>query len=97
MHFVLLLDTSSTDECTGRWCRGSTPKDELPEPRGSLANDIPSHAIEQVNQKGSTRRLPFTIHVKCIVISVYLNSESYLISYTRLFMKLNLFETLHLL
>ena len=45
VHFILLLDTSSTDKCTGRWCRGSTPKDELPEPRETLANDIPSHAI----------------------------------------------------
>ena len=26
-------------------------KDELPEPRGSLANDIPSHAIEQASQE----------------------------------------------
>ena len=26
-------------------------KDELPELRGSLANDIPSHAIEQANQE----------------------------------------------
>ena len=26
-------------------------KDELPEPRGSLANNIPSHAIEQANQE----------------------------------------------
>ena len=49
MRFVLLLDTSSTDECTGRWHCGSTLKDELPEPRGSLANDIPSCAIEQAN------------------------------------------------
>ena len=28
----------------------STPKDELPQPRGSLADNIPSHAIEQANQ-----------------------------------------------
>ena len=26
-------------------------EDELPEPRGSLANDIPSRATEQANQK----------------------------------------------
>ena len=51
MCFVLLLDTSTTDKYTGQWCRGSTPKDELPEPRGSLANDIPSYAIEQANQE----------------------------------------------
>ena len=41
----------STGKCTGQWCCGSTPKDELPGPRGSLANDIPSHAIEQANQE----------------------------------------------
>ena len=48
MHFALLLD--STDKCTGRWRCGSTPKDELPDPRGSLEN-IPSHTIEQANQE----------------------------------------------
>ena len=34
---------------TGRWHCGSTPKDKLADPTGSLANDIPSHAIEQAN------------------------------------------------
>ena len=29
----------------------STSKDELPQPRGSLANNIPSCAIEQANQE----------------------------------------------
>ena len=29
----------------------TTLKDELPDPRGSLANDIPSYAIEQANQR----------------------------------------------
>ena len=28
-----------------------TLKDELPQPRGFLANNIPSHAIEQANQE----------------------------------------------
>ena len=46
MRFILLLDISSTDKCMGRWRCGSTLKDELPDPRGSLTNDIPSHAIE---------------------------------------------------
>ena len=49
-----------------------------------------------------TRRLSFTTHininpwpsVKCIVISIYLNFVCYLILYTRLFMKLNLFKIL---
>ena len=36
---------------TGWWHCGSTPKDELPDPRRSLANGIPSHAIEQANQE----------------------------------------------
>ena len=42
----------------------------------------------------STRRSPFTTRVKRIVISVYLNSVCYLISYTRSFTKLNLFKNL---
>ena len=29
----------------------STSKDELPQPRGSLANNIPLRAIEQANQE----------------------------------------------
>ena len=49
MHFVLLVDC--TDKCTGWWCCKSTLKDELPEPSGSLANNIPSHAIEQANKE----------------------------------------------
>ena len=49
MHFILLLN--STDKCTGRWRCGSTLKDEILDLRGSLANDIPSRAIEQANQE----------------------------------------------
>ena len=41
----------STDKCTGWWCCGSTAKDGLPDPRGSLANEIPSCIIEQANQE----------------------------------------------
>ena len=86
---------ASIDKFTGGWHYGSTPKDELPDPRGSLANDIPSRAIEQANQEVwqdnyQTQLTP----VKHIVISIYLNSMYYLISYTRLFTKLNLFEIL---
>ena len=47
MHFILLLDST----ITGRWCCGSTLKDELTDPKGSLANEIPSCAIEQANQE----------------------------------------------
>ena len=35
MNFVSLVDC--TDKRTGRWCCGSTSKDELHDPRGSLA------------------------------------------------------------
>ena len=41
----------STDKCTRQWRCGNTLKDELPYPRGSLANDILSRAIEQANQE----------------------------------------------
>ena len=51
MRFIVLLDSKLTDQCTGQWHCGRTPKDELPDPRESLANDIPSCAIEQANQK----------------------------------------------
>ena len=43
LHFIIVLIA----KCTGQWhCAGSTPKDELPDPRGSLTNDIPICAIE---------------------------------------------------
>ena len=41
----------STDKCTGQWHCEDTLKDGLPDSRGSLANNIPSHAIQQVNQE----------------------------------------------
>ena len=40
----------STDKCTGRWRCGSAPKDELPDSRRSLANNIP-YKKEQPNQE----------------------------------------------
>ena len=46
-----VYEAHSTDECTGRWRCGSTSKDELPKPRGFLANDMPSHVIEQAIQE----------------------------------------------
>ena len=49
VYFILLVDC--TDKCAGQWCCGSTWKDELPEPRGFLANDMPSHVIEQAIQE----------------------------------------------
>ena len=44
--------------------------------------------------RGSTRWPQFTACVKHMVISIYLNSVCYLILYTRVFTKLNLFEIL---
>ena len=86
---------ASTDKFTGWWHYESTLKDVLPDPRGCLANHIPSRAIEQANQEvwQDNHHAQLT-PVKHIVISVYLNSVCYLISYTRLFTKLNLFEIL---
>ena len=63
-------------KCTGQWHCGSTAKDELPDPRGSLENDIPSRTIEQANQKFDKMA---AIHnmacvkpsVRRLVISVY--------------------------
>ena len=49
MRFVLLVNC--TDKCIGQQRCGSTLMDELSEPRGSLANYIPSRAIEQANQE----------------------------------------------
>ena len=50
-HFIscqiVLISVQDNGDC----CE-STSKDELPQPRGSLAtNNIPSHAIEQDNQE----------------------------------------------
>ena len=33
------------------WKYLKAPKDGLPDPRGSLSNEVPSHATEQANQK----------------------------------------------
>ena len=46
--YYLIVLISVQDNGTG--C-GSTSKDELPEPRGFLTNNIPSRAIEQANQE----------------------------------------------
>ena len=45
----------------GDGCK-STSKDELPQPRGSLANNIPSHAIEQANQEFQQDDTVIVIH-----------------------------------
>ena len=67
MCFVLLFDSKliATDKCTGRWYCGRTPKDELPDPRGSLVNDIATFSCHRASQStGSTRQPPFTTCVK---------------------------------
>ena len=48
-----LNDSTDYWQCTGRWCCRCTAEDELrtPDPRRSLASDIPFHAIEQANQE----------------------------------------------
>ena len=75
---ALCFITYSTDKCTGRRHCESTSKDDLPDSRGSLANEIPPCTIQQANQKSSTRGLLFITcmkpSIKRIVISVYLNS-----------------------
>ena len=61
MHFTLLVSGSVvliSVQNDGDGCE-STSKDELPQPRESLANNIASRAIEQANQRFSTRRSPF--------------------------------------
>ena len=45
LRIVLISVQDDGDGCE------STSKDELPQPRGSLANNIPSRAIEQANQE----------------------------------------------
>ena len=73
----------------------STSKDKLPQPSWSVFTKQYTFACYRARQsRVSTRWSPFTTHVKRIVISVYLNSVCYLISYTWLFTKLNLFELL---
>ena len=54
MCFVLLLNvliSVQDDDAVEPASCGSAWKDELPEPRGSLANNKPSRAIEQANQE----------------------------------------------
>ena len=66
---------------------------ELPDPRGSLANGRYIFLSYRTGQsRGSTRPTVIKPSIKHIVISIFLNSVCYLISYTRLFIKLNLFE-----
>ena len=89
MCFALLVLISVQDDGDG--CE-NTSKDELPQPRASLADNIPSCAIEQANQE--FRQDYHSQHASNTVISVYLNTVCYLISYTTLFTKLNLFKIL---
>ena len=45
-QLIVLISVQDNDTASG-----STLKDKLPELREPLANDIPSHAIEQANQE----------------------------------------------
>ena len=47
LRFIIVLIA----KCIGQWHCGSTPKDELPDPRGFLANGIPSRTTKQANQE----------------------------------------------
>ena len=89
-HFISCRIVLISVQDDGNGCE-STSKDVLPQPRGSLDTFACYRASQS---RVSKRRLPFTTFIKRIVISVYLNSVCYLISYTRLFTKLNLFEIL---
>ena len=83
----------STNKCTGWWHCGSTPKDELSDPRGSLANEI-----EQANQEDRQDNCHShnTHQTKCQMHNNFgiFKFHVYLILYARLFTKLNLFKTL---
>ena len=80
----------STDKCTGQWHCGSTLKDGLPDPGGSLANIIPPCAIEQPIKSFDKRT---TIHNICQTKHQTHSNFCifkfcvYLISYTTLFYK----------
>ena len=49
-HFISCRIVLISVQDDGDSCE-STSKDELPQPRGSLANNIPSRATEQANQQ----------------------------------------------
>ena len=62
----------SIDKCTGQWCCGNTPKDGLPDPSGSLANKIPSRAIEQANHEiQQDNCIHNTCQTKCQTHSIF--------------------------
>ena len=89
----------SIDKCTRQWHCGNTPKDELPYPRGSLANNIATFLCYRASQsRCSTRQLPFRhsmyqTHCNFCIFKLF-KFCVYLILYTRSFTKLNLFENL---
>ena len=96
LYFIMVLIA----KYTGQWCcAGSTSKDRLPDPRGSLANNVPCRAIEQVSQEvDKTTAIHNTHQTKCQLHSIFciFKFRVYLISYIRLFTKFNLQNfTLH--
>ena len=67
MRFALLvagLYSVISVQDDGDGCE-STSKDELPQPKGSLANNIPSRAIEQANQEFRQDNPAIAIHNTC--------------------------------
>ena len=92
MCFALLVDC--TDKCTGwwRWLCESTSKVELPQPRGSLTNNYTFACYRLSQSRVSTRLLPFTTPCQTHNNFCIFKFCVYLILYTRLFTKLNLFQ-----
>ena len=94
MRFTVLVDCTDTSvQDDGDSCK-STLKDELPLAKRVFSKQYTFTYYRASQSRVSTRRSPFTTCVKRMVISVYLNSMCYLILYTRLFTKLNLFKIL---
>ena len=90
MHFAFLVD-----KFTGRWRQLWKYFEGWTTSTKRAFSKQYTFAYYRANQsRVSTRRSPFTTRIKRIAISVYLNSVCYLISCTRLFTKLNLFEVL---
>ena len=95
-RFISCLIVLISVQDDGNGC-DSTSKDELPQKRvfsKQYTFTYTCYCDRASQSRVLTRQSPFTTRVKRLVISVYLNSVCYLISYTRLFMKLNLFEIL---
>ena len=89
---------SCTDKCTERWRRLWKYLKGWATSAKRFFSKQYSFACYRASQSKIFDKMiaipAFTTRIKRIVISVYLNSVCYLISYTRLFTKLNLFKIL---